>query len=636
MTPSLRAFVATTTIVCASTLAHGQVRDNVTPPTGAGAIAGVIVSDDAKAGPVRRVMVTLSSGDLRTPRMTVSDDEGRFAFANLPAGNFTLSARRTAYVPAFYGATTQGRGPGVPIALLSDQKITDIRLKLLHGSVISGTVRQESGRPATGLRITVQPVRMVNGRRTGELTVQLLTATTTTDDRGEYRAFGLAPGDYVVRAMPSPVATLTRGEMRQLTPAELQWAERWRSATPPTGQLPAPPPAGQTVTYAPVYFPGTADLQSAGVVTVGPSDERAGVDFSTLLVPTARISGVLLDEDGQPRSGVPVSMRPTESASADFLNLDSLVMGNRSMTAPDGAFSISNVSPGTYSLTARAAPRPAAGAKPGPNNLIDAAGLLGIVSGTSPFWAMEELSVNGQDLSGVTLQLRPGMTLSGRIEFDSTSLNPPADLTTVKVSLAPPSTGTSPMDLVGALLGSPAAGTVAADGTVSIKGLTPDKYRVSVTMPGMMLLPNAPGSGWVLKAAMLNGRDVSDLPFEVRPNDKLPGLVVTMTDHPTEFSGAVTDGAGRATARYQIIILPTDRTFWAAGSRRIVQARPATDGRFRVVGLPAGEYFVTAVTEVQPGQLADPGFLELAASAAIKITLADGEKKTQELKLGGG
>ena len=52
-------------------------------------------------------------------------------------------------------------------------------------------------------------------------------------------------------------------------------------------------------------------------------------------------------------------------------------------------------------------------------------------------------------------------------------------------------------------------------------------------------------------------------------------------------------------------------------------------------GLPAGEYYVAAVTELEPGDLADPAFLEQLAAAAFKITLADGEKKQQDVKLGG-
>ena len=55
-----------------------------------------------------------------------------------------------------------------------------------------------------------------------------------------------------------------------------------------------------------------------------------------------------------------------------------------------------------------------------------------------------------------------------------------------------------------------------------------------------------------------------------------------------------------------------------------------------VAGLPPGEYYVCAVTDVDPADLKDPAFLESLTSASIKITLTAGEKKSLDLKLGGG
>jgi hypothetical protein len=45
---------------------------------------------------------------------------------------------------------------------------------------------------------------------------------------------------------------------------------------------------------------------------------------------------------------------------------------------------------------------------------------------------------------------------------------------------------------------------------------------------------------------------------------------------------------------------------------------------------------LVAVTDVEPGEWFDPDFLEQLAAASMRITLSDGEKKTQDLRLAGG
>ena len=85
-----------------------------------------------------------------------------------------------------------------------------------------------------------------------------------------------------------------------------------------------------------------------------------------------------------------------------------------------------------------------------------------------------------------------------------------------------------------------------------------------------------------------------------------------------------------------MVVFSTDRAYWTLGSRRVQTARPSSDGRFKVTGLPAGEYFVCAVTMVDRTEVYDPAFLSQLTGVSFKITIKDGEKKTVDLKLGGG
>ena len=114
------------------------------------------------------------------------------------------------------------------------------------------------------------------------------------------------------------------------------------------------PAGGPTVAYSPVYYPGTTVAADASVLTLGPNEERAGVDFSLQLVPTAQIKGRVVDPDGRPQAGLSVSLRP---ARPDGLDLFSSLLNGTGRTNPDGTFTIQGVKPGSYTLSARATPR---------------------------------------------------------------------------------------------------------------------------------------------------------------------------------------------------------------------------------------------------------------------------------------
>ena len=88
----------------------GAPRDNAqaAQQTGTGGIAGTIVLADSSR-PVRRARVTLTGGDVRVTKTAVSDDQGNFAFTDLPGGRYTLTASKPGYVNATYGQKKPGR-----------------------------------------------------------------------------------------------------------------------------------------------------------------------------------------------------------------------------------------------------------------------------------------------------------------------------------------------------------------------------------------------------------------------------------------------------------------------------------------------------------------------------------------------
>jgi hypothetical protein len=103
------------------------------------------------------------------------------------------------------------------------------------------------------------------------------------------------------------------------------------------------------------------------------------------------------------------------------------------------------------------------------------------------------------------------------------------------------------------------------------------------------------------------------------------------------------DATGRFTirgitpARYRVVnstvlVFPLDRQFWVPETRRIQTAALATDGRYVIRGLPAGEYCV-ALVDPEPEQQFDHEYLSQLVGASISVTLGDGEKRVQDIRV---
>jgi hypothetical protein len=276
----------------------------------------------------------------------------------------------------------------------------------------------------------------------------------------------------------------------------------------------------------------------------------------------------------------------------------------------DGRFTFASVKPGQYIVSARGQ---APGAKPDPN--------VSFQLGT--LWAATELSVDGNDISNLVLDLQPGLTVSGRVQFETADPQSAPDPSRFRVNLGA---------AAGQVTFGSAPGTVDASGAFTIAGVTPGRYSVSAGVPSVV--PNA--SAWALKSSIVAGRDTLDAPMEIRPGQHIDGVVLTFTDRPSELTGVLRDAAGQAATDYSVIVFAADRAFWTAQSRRIKSARPDQEGKYTLRNLPAGDYLLVAVIDVEQDEWFDPSYLQRVAPSAIRITIGDGEKKLQDLRIGSG
>jgi len=337
---------------------QAPARDTVQPRTGTSRIRGRVLAAETGA-PVRRAIVRASSPDMREARSVMTDGDGKYEFRDLPAASYSLSASKTGFMTTQLGAKQPGDPPKI-LKLGEAEVIANADIVLARGGVIAGRVVDEFGDPVAGASVRVMRSQSIGGsRRLG------IASGSSTNDLGQYRAFGLQPGTYYVSA-------------QTMMGSDVEVAEH----------------AG----YAPTYYPGTANLAEAQAIQVGVGQDVTNIDIMLALVRTARISGIALDSQGRPATNAGISVL----LQAPGIRGGGLSSGFAGIQA-GGTFTIASLPAGDYLLTI---------------NLSNAQ------NRQQQEFGRARVSVAGSDVSGVVLQASLGGTVSGQVVFDGTSPPP--------------------------------------------------------------------------------------------------------------------------------------------------------------------------------------------------------------------
>ena len=177
-----------------------------------------------------------------------------------------------------------------------------------------------------------------------------------TDDRGQFRIFGIPPGSYLLGASPRPSFGDWRREMRS---------------------------------FPPTYYPGVLSVEEAASIEVVAGGEVGGFHITLIEALSYSVSGRVLTPEGKPAHSVWI-------VSSKQSRKDAFPMMEQSTsTNLQGEFKVSGLFPGRHRLHARA----------------ERDGDAQMASAT--------VDLADRDLSGLTLVLGKGAEITGRIVTNS-------------------------------------------------------------------------------------------------------------------------------------------------------------------------------------------------------------------------
>ncbi len=333
--------------------------------TGSARVRGCIRDEQGQSLP--GAMITTVAPELRQRRSIVTGPDGCYEFTALQPGTYQLAASKAGYVRAIYGQHDDDVMRGEKIQLQADQTRDHADMTLRRGGVIYGHVYDGAGRPMTD--VSVAAFQLGEGSAT---VVPQSGHAVQTDDLGQFRLFGLMPGEYCVLVRPKASMDSTHVGTKGV---------------------------GYTATFA----PSVLTLAEAAHILVSAGQEVA---TDVQLTPTKlfTLSGAAVTSTGIPLNGTVRLLTPDGRSIAE---------GGAS-PREGGHFSLDGVPAGSYTLSVRGS---AAAAPGGAGRPLEFAAVPAIVA--------------DGDLEGLTVVTSSGASIPGELVFEGGST--PSDLTMARI-----------------------------------------------------------------------------------------------------------------------------------------------------------------------------------------------------------
>lgn len=226
-------------------------------------VAGVVVSK-ADGHPLARARILLR--DVKDPQKfqsLVTSEDGKFEFAGLPAGKYSLEGSKSGFVSSFYDEHDQF---STAIATGASLDTENLVLRLAPEAVITGKILDETGEPIQ--RATVTLYYDDHSAGSGEIH-QVRSAQT--DDQGIYEISPVKPGTYFLSASATPWYAVHPGSEVERQAAAAGTFDR-----------------SLDVAYPLTYYADVSDSDTATPIPVGGA-ERVEVDVHLAPVPAIRV-----------------------------------------------------------------------------------------------------------------------------------------------------------------------------------------------------------------------------------------------------------------------------------------------------------------------------------------------------------
>jgi hypothetical protein len=484
-----------------------------TEQTGKASVEGSVL-DAITREPVKKASVMLNG---RVSLNAVTDASGHFTFRQLPAGQYTIQVHSERY-PQMQSLFT---GQQLSISLTAEEQKHDIGLSLTPGASVRGRIVDEDGNPKPSCNVTAMQFRDTGMGRT----LQQF-GSSQSDAKGEYRISNIARGKYYIQAhcyltVPLPHAFLRR-----------------------TSTMDVP-----TLTYAPLFYPGAADLAGAAKVEASPGANIAGIDFQMVAARGVTVRGRV---DSAPDRNIHITLAPKDPVGRELRSQEARV------NAATGQFQIPNVPPGSYELVAMAS-----------------------AEGHSYFGKVS-VEVGATPLDPIDLVLAAAPAISGSISIEGETTRTP--MNKVSVMMNP---------LEGRAMMAPQPQTeLQSDGTFIFNSVMPGHWRLFVNgVPGYV------------KSVKQGDQEASPWDLEVG-SSAVQLKIVIATKYTRVEAGLAASAAGSE---------PISAILWpASGDPSYQQSFGMSSQTPTTINVPPGRYYACAFAATQPWMLIQNGALRKA------------------------
>jgi hypothetical protein len=498
-----------------------------------------------------------------------TEDDGRVVFDNVAPGRYRVTVSRRGYTrPPI--TVTVARGATAPI-----------ELPMMPAGVISGRVYNANSQPLGAIEVLAMKVSYPGGRRTLAPVQSVMT-----NDLGEYRLFWLAPGRYYVSAV-HPAA---QGSFRQMFGAGMgiqattTIGDMIRATFKADDAVNPQLSRSDSERYAPVFFGGTTDEQSATAIDIRAGTDVEGANIMVAPISPRHVRGVVTDG---------LTGRPAQYASLTLITDTDGPRGKELDVDRETASFDILLLPGTHTLYA-----------------TSAAG-----EGSVTF------QLSDADIGNLTVPTTPSFEIQGRmvLEGEAGSL---ASLAVLHITLHSEAARKELSDIGSYSMALP-------NGSFVLSAPAGD-YRLNIdpllnSVPSRLLITSLPPAlqRAYVKSIRLGNTDVLNGPLHIEGKPSSP-LEVVIGKNTGAIDGQVVTDGQTPLADASVVLVPDVRR------RTDLYRSASTDatGRFHFDRVPPGDYKVLSWEEVEDGAWYDAEFLRTAENRGTSVRILEGRTET--------